>query len=112
MTSLPPPALSSGALDWTRTSTSFRTQALNLPRIPIPPRGQTRTASIRRPFLGWQARVVGSVSCDVLRAVAPSVETDFYRYSVTTPHGTGPSPESRSDSPPVAVELIHSIQTT
>ena len=26
---------SSGALDWTRTSTSFRTQALNLPRIPF-----------------------------------------------------------------------------
>jgi hypothetical protein len=30
------------APDWTRTSTPLRAQALNLPRIPIPPQGLAR----------------------------------------------------------------------
>ncbi len=32
-------AKENGAPDWTRTSTPFRAQALNLPRMPIPPQG-------------------------------------------------------------------------
>jgi hypothetical protein len=34
-----PKALLIHAPDWTRTSTPSRAQALNLPRIPIPPQG-------------------------------------------------------------------------
>jgi len=37
----------SHAPDWTRTSTSYWTQALNLPCMPIPPRGRLRSIVVR-----------------------------------------------------------------
>jgi hypothetical protein len=39
----PHQALPLNAPDWTRTSTPSRAQALNLPRIPIPPQGLQNT---------------------------------------------------------------------
>lgn len=59
-----------GALERTRTSTPFRAQALNLPRIPIPPPGQAiliihATKGLSMVAKGGSPGVKSGVTCDV-----------------------------------------------